>query len=39
MIELERRFLIAELVAGREVTDDGRYTNASPARHGWPIEE
>ena len=21
---------------GREVTDDGRYTNASLARHGWP---
>ncbi len=21
---------------GREVTDDGRYTNAALARHGWP---
>jgi len=21
---------------GREVTDDGRYTNASLSRHGWP---
>jgi adenylate cyclase len=24
---------------GREVTDDGRYTNASLARHGWPDED
>jgi adenylate cyclase len=23
---------------GREVTDDGRYTNAALARHGWPDE-
>lgn len=23
---------------GREVTDDGRYTNAALARHGWPAE-
>jgi adenylate cyclase len=23
---------------GREVTDDGRYTNAQLARHGWPDE-
>lgn len=24
---------------GREVTDDGRYTNASLARHGWPDDD
>jgi CYTH domain-containing protein len=24
---------------GREVTEDGRYTNASLARHGWPDED
>lgn len=23
---------------GREVTDDGRYTNAAIARHGWPAD-
>jgi CYTH domain-containing protein len=23
---------------GREVTDDGRYTNAALARHGWPAD-
>ena len=24
---------------GREVTDDGRYTNAALARNGWPADE
>lgn len=24
---------------GREVTEDGRYTNASLARHGWPTDD
>lgn len=23
---------------GREITDDGRYTNASLSRHGWPAD-
>ena len=24
---------------GREVTEDGRYTNASLARYGWPTDQ